>query len=68
MTKETYMAPEDKKVLVTYQDGTTRETTVKELRSLFKDESTDWFEHFFNQLKVNLTAFGKFAKYEIILD
>lgn len=70
MTTKKYVAPDTKKVLVTYPDKTTRETTVGELRTFFgeKGESKEWQENFFNDLTTKLEAYGKFAKYEIILD
>jgi len=64
-----YIAPDSKRVLVTYNDNTLRETTVGALREQFKEESDAWKEPFFESLtSINFFAYGKFAKYEILLD
>lgn len=70
MTTSTYVAPDTKRVLVSYPDNTTRETTVGELRKFFgnKGESKEWMDNFFYELTTRFEAHGKFAKYEIILD
>lgn len=70
MNAQPYVAPDSKRVLVTYPDNTSRETTVGELKGFFgtKGESKDWMDNFFYELTTRFEAYGKFARYEIILD
>lgn len=70
MSTKTYVAPDTKRVLVEYPDGSSRETTVKELKDFFgnKGESKEWADNFFYELTTRFEAHGKFAKYSIILD
>jgi len=65
-----YVAPDSKRVLVTYPDDTNRETTIGELRKFFADkgESEAWQGNFFYELTTKFLAFGAFAKYEVMLD
>lgn len=64
-----YVAPDSKRVLVTSNDNTERITTVGELREQFKEESEAWKELFFESLTtINFFGYGKFAKYELLLD
>lgn len=57
-----------KKVLVTYPDNTTRETTISELREFFKEETKQWQANFFELLEETGMADGSFARYTLIED
>jgi len=56
---------DQRKVVVTYSDQSTRETTIQRLRLLFKDEDKTWRFTFFYELLENGKAVTAIATYQL---